>query len=108
MKQTADTTIPATSSFAGPSKPILSEAIRLATFGCPVWTGGVRLELDLPSVELFCQFIPVPGMGFAIPLSKLRSPDDGDHVVMQPKIGFGVMGLGLLRVKDTEVDGICP
>jgi hypothetical protein len=65
---------------------------------------GARLELDLPSVELFCQFAAAPGMGFAIPLSRLRSADDEDRVVMQPKIGFGVMGFGDSGLEDTEPD----
>lgn len=67
---------------------------------------GVRLEVDLPSVELYWQVALVPGMGFAIPLFRSRLADEEDRVVMQPKIGFGVMGLGLSGLEDTEPDGM--
>jgi len=65
---------------------------------------GTRFGLDLPSVELYWQVALVPGMGFAIPLFRSRSADEEDRVVMQPKIGFGVMWFGSSSLEDTELD----
>ncbi len=88
---------------AGSGRPALSFEF------CPpqaLYFLGTRLELDLPSVELYWQFVVVPGMGFAIPLFRSRSADEEDRAVMQPKIGFGVMWFGFPRLKDTEADGM--
>lgn len=67
---------------------------------------GARVELNLPSVELFCQVAPVPGMGFTIPLFASRSINEEIRVPMQPKIGFGVMSIQLWKTQpDESVEG---
>jgi len=91
-------------SVAGVGRPALS--IEYCPPQFTPYLVGARVGLDLPSVELFCQVAPLPGIGFTIPLFTSRSINEETRVPVQPKIGFGVMSIQLWKTQpDESVEG---
>lgn len=76
---------------------------------CPLYPSpylaGGRIELDLPSVEIYYQYAIFPGIGFVIPLAGVDSLDDPRRVVMRPKIGFGMLARTVPAAESDEPEG---